>query len=176
MIDKLVLVSRVDFDKWFFLPFIMALKTERMRQLDIQLHLIGPSSPLAERILNLELKYTETIGFVKRTNQSVPIADIFKEYGENSLFVADSVYDYLGFYCADVITSGCLLTCYNIGFKPIPRNLMFANTLEELEDNIYQVITNSEARSVLRAINQGKAEEYSLTDADKATLDSMVYL
>lgn len=175
MINKLVLVNRLDFDKWFHLPFIMALKSERLRKLGIDIHLIGPSSPATERILNLELRYTETYDFVKRHNKTIPMAEIFREYSDNSLFVADSVYDYLGYYCADVIKSDCLLTCYNIGFKKINHNLMFANTLAELEENIFRIITNPDANSELRSINQSKAKEYYLTTADKAILDSMIY-
>ncbi len=174
MINKLVLVSRIDFDKWFHLPFVMALKSERIRKLGVEIHLIGPSSPLTERILNMELRFTETQDFVVRHNKSIPMAEIFKQYSESSLFVADSVYDYLGYYCADVITAGCMLTCYNIGFREIPASLMFANTLAQLEDNIYRVIANESDSKKLKHLNELMAKEYSLNDADKALLDSII--
>jgi hypothetical protein len=175
-LDKeIILVSRISTDKWFNLPFILAMRDKRLQEVGLSLTIIGCSDAVSERLLNLEIKYSEVENYINRVPQNIKWEEIVDKYS-NNLFVTGSNQGFLGNLGEDVIDAKLLLTCYNIGFDEMNGNLMFANNQLDFRKNLFNIFNDSKYQEDLRLLNDLHSRSLLLTKDDRNQLDILFKL
>jgi hypothetical protein len=168
---EIVLVSQIRIDKWFNLPFILAMADHRLREMGVTLRLIGPPNDfVSERLTKLEIKYVNVENYVSWTERSLPWSEIIKQY-DNNLFVCGSNQGFLGTFGEEVISHGFHLICYNIGFEKIESNLMFANNQVELRNNLFDFFAFHDKRDELKMLNTKNSNGLNLCKEDIRKLE-----